>query len=351
MDADLNRDIQRERTPENFEQVRYVTDPKSGLRAYIAIHSTKHGPACGGCRLWTYVSAQAARADAMNLARGMSYKNALAELPLGGGKAVILKPKGQFDRAQLFKAFGRCVDTLGGAYVTAEDVGVTPKDMADIHTETAHVAGLLKGKNASGDPSPVTAEGVFRALRLAVAHRLGRTDLKGVRIAVQGLGHVGWRLAERLHAAEASLIVTDMDQALIARAVHRFGAQACEPDQIYDIPQDVFAPCALGGAVSKVVFPRLGAKVICGAANNQLASEGLGRMLLLKGILYVPDYAANAGGIINIAGEVTGRYDKTWVAQKLDGLEATVGSIIALSERHWRPTSQVADELARARLV
>jgi len=309
---------------DDHEGVHFFSDAKSGLQAVIAVHNTNRGPGAGGTRLWTYGDPKDAVADALRLSKAMSYKNAMADLELGGGKAVILRPKTKFDRIALFEAYGRAIDSISGKYITAEDVGVSPDDMRIIKTQTDFVAGLDEGPAASGDPSPVTAEGVFRSIKVAVAHELGLNSLKGLRVAVQGLGHVGYGLCEHLHGAGAQLIVADIN--------------------------DIFAPCALGGAVSEASLPDIRASIIAGAANNQLASPEMGEACRQRGILYAPDYVVNAGGIINVAAEVSGNFDPEWVKAKLDGLEETLKKVFTRAAERGVSTSLIADEMARARL-
>lgn len=334
----------------DHEDVHFFCDPDSSLRAIVAVHSTVLGPSAGGCRLWAYESPAAALTDVLRLSRAMSLKSAIAGLPLGGGKAVILKPAGAFDRRKLFAAFGRSVNRLGGRYITAEDVGVTVGDMEVIASETKHVAGLDKGKAASGDPSPNTAEGVFLALKLSVQRRLGRTDLSGLRVAVQGVGHVGYKLAAMLHKAGAKLIITDVDQGLLHRAEAEFGARIVEPAAIYDQDADVFSPCALGAVLNADTVKRLKAKVVVGAANNQLADETIADELRRREILHAPDYVANGGGIINVAAEVSGTYDPKWVDAKIAGLGATLNEVYDRAERERLPPSRVADMIAIERI-
>ena len=335
---------------DNHESVHTFTDAQSGLKAIIAIHSTRRGPAAGGCRIWSYDTSQAAMTDVLRLSRGMSYKNAMAGLNLGGGKAVIMRPKGDFDRQALFSAFGRAVDAVGGRYYTAEDVGVTTQDMGFVSAQTKYVAGLDAGKAASGDPSPVTADGVFRCIKLAVETKLN-TSLKGVRIAVQGLGHVGFDLCRRLDQAGVKLIVTDINAAVLKAAESQFGATIVAPDEIYSADADVYSPCALGATINLETIDQLKVDLIAGAANNQLHTENMGQDLHDRNILYCPDYVVNGGGIINIAGEIEGHYNPDWVEEKLQGLTQTLQDIVKLSGQTNRPTNEIADEMARERIA
>ncbi|MDG2530130.1 Leu/Phe/Val dehydrogenase [Caulobacter endophyticus] len=340
---------------EGHEGVHSFYDEKTGLKSIIAIHSTARGPAAGGCRMWDYASSEAALTDALRLSRGMSYKNAMADLDFGGGKAVIIGDSRKQKTPELFEAFGRAVDSLGGSYWTAEDVGVSPADLESTRKTTRYVAGLEGHAAASGDPSPVTAEGVFRGVRLCVERALGR-DLTGVKVAIQGVGHVGAYLAEKLHAAGAKLIIADVNQVALNEVAAKTGAEIVSTDAIFDVEADVFAPCALGGAISAATLPRLKVKVIAGGANNQLADAMIGQTVFDRGILYAPDYVINGGGIINVAAEIRaleagGAFDPQWVATKLDRLALTLGEVLDQSLAEKRPANLVADEIARARIA
>jgi leucine dehydrogenase len=339
---------------EGHEGVHAFSDEKSGLKTIIAVHSTARGPAAGGCRMWPYASAEAALEDALRLSRAMSYKNAMADLELGGGKSVIIGDARTQKTPALFEAFGRAVDAVGGRYWTAEDVGVSPADLAHARKATRYVAGLEGTPAASGDPSPVTAEGVFRGVQLCVRRRLNR-DLAGVTVAVQGVGHVGAYLAEKLHAAGAKLIITDVNQEALQRIAAKTGAQVVAPDAIFDVDAEVFAPCALGGAVNAETILRIKAPVIAGAANNQLSGQDVGRALHERGVLYAPDYVINGGGIINVAAEIRAleagsAFDPAWVDAKLARLMQTLEEVLVQAETERRPTGEVADEIARGRI-
>ncbi|GAA0790965.1 Leu/Phe/Val dehydrogenase [Marinobacterium sediminicola] len=272
-------------------------DPASGMKAIIAIHSTARGAAIGGCRFIHYAREQEAITDALRLARGMSYKAALAGLPHGGGKAVMIEPEGDYDRTALMQAFGRFVDQLGGRYITAMDSGTEVSDMDIIETATRYVSCT----SASGDPSPHTALGVFEGIRAAVLHRLERDSLAGLVISIQGLGHVGHALAAMLHEAGAKLIVADIDSARVQTCINQFGARAVAADEIYDVEADVFSPCGLGAILNAETIPRLKCSIVAGSANNQLAVDEDGNRLRARGILYAPDYVINAGGLIHVA--------------------------------------------------
>ena len=340
---------------EAHEGVHAFSDPASGLKAIIAVHSTARGPAAGGCRMWPYASAEAALEDALKLSRAMSYKNAMADIALGGGKAVIIGDSRTDKSPALFEAFGRAVERVGGRYWTAEDVGVSPDDLAHARKHTRYVAGLEGHAAASGDPSPVTAEGVFRGIGLCVRHAYGRGDLQGITVAVQGVGHVGAYLCDKLHAAGAKLVIADVNTAAVEAVAARTGAAVVAPEAIFDAPAEVFAPCALGGAITLETLDRLSARVIAGGANNQLASEAAGRALFERGLTYAPDYVINGGGIINVAGEIRaleadGAFDPAWVAGKLDRLMETLDEVLTRSSEERRPTHEIANAVARARI-
>jgi leucine dehydrogenase len=328
---------------DSHEQVVFANDPASGLRAIIAIHDTTLGPALGGCRIWSYDTESAALADVLRLSRGMSYKAALAALPLGGGKAVILTAPGRPKTAAMMRAMGAAVDRLAGRYVTAEDVGSSVEDMDAVATATPHVA----GRDADGgDPSPFTARGVFLCLKAAVRHRLGR-DLDGVHVAVKGLGHVGFGLAKFLHEAGARLTVADIDDARVARTQVAFGAAVAAVQGIAEVAADVFAPCALGGDLSEATIPQLGAGIVCGAANNQLATAEDDLRLARRGVLYCPDYLVNAGGLISVARRPLGLSPEA-VEAKLAALPRTLAEVLASAEREGSAPGIVADRIARA---
>ncbi|RAK63655.1 Glu/Leu/Phe/Val dehydrogenase dimerization domain-containing protein [Phenylobacterium kunshanense] len=340
---------------EGHEGVHAFHDEKSGLKAIIAVHSTARGPAAGGCRMWPYPTAADALEDALKLSRAMSYKNAMADLELGGGKSVIIGDSRTQKTPALFEAFGRAVQDLGGKYWTAEDVGVSVADLTHARRQTRFVAGLEGHPAASGDPSPVTAEGVFRGVRLCVQRALKR-DLDGVRVAIQGVGHVGGYLAQKLHAAGAKLVITDVNAELLRRVAAETGAEIVAPAAIFDVDCDVFAPCAMGGAVNLDTLPRIRARIIAGAANNQLADAETGQEVFRRGLLYAPDYVINGGGIINVAGEIRAlerdeAFDAAWVDAKLDRLALTLEEVLEQALRERRPTHEVANEIARARIA
>ena len=335
---------------DDHESVYFASDAASGLKAIIAVHSTHLGPSAGGTRFWSYADDMAAIKDALRLSKAMSYKNAMADIPHGGGKAVIMRPAGNFARDAVFTAYGRAVERLGGHYYAAEDVGVSPADMEMVKTQTNFVAGLTSGKNASGDPSPITADGVFRCLKVAAKEKLGARDLKGLRVAVQGLGHVGYVLCEHLSKAGAILIVADINTEAVKRAEAELGASACDPAAIHAADVDIFSPCALGGIINEASIGDIKASIVAGAANNQLASADMGEALRQSGILYCPDYVINAGGIINVAAELSGDFNPAWVEDKLGGIERTFQDILDAAKAENLPTNVVADRMARARI-
>ncbi|MDZ4365103.1 Glu/Leu/Phe/Val dehydrogenase [Brevundimonas sp.] len=339
----------------NHEGVHAFHDEKTGLKAIVAVHSTARGPACGGTRMWNYASAAEALEDVLRLSMGMSYKNAVADLEMGGGKSVIIGDARTQKTPELFQAFGRAVESLGGVYYAAEDVGVSVSDMAVARTQTSYVLGLKDGPEASGDPSPVTADGVYRST-LAVVRRLWKQDdLTGLTVAIQGIGHVGGYLAEKLAAAGASLVMTDVNTGLLAEVASRTGARIVAPDAIYDVQADIYAPCALGATLNAATLDRLSVKAVVGAANNQLATPEIGQALFERGVLYAPDYVVNGGGIINVASELRARqmgtaYDPAWVETKLARLIETFEEILDRSVTERRPTHQVADAVAEGRI-
>jgi leucine dehydrogenase len=328
------------------EGVHLFQDEVSGLRSIIAIHSTHLGPAAGGCRVWNYESEEQALQDALRLSRGMTYKNALAGLHAGGGKAVIMAPPGRFDRAQLFEAFGRAVDRLGGRYITAEDVGSTVQDMETVASQTSHVAGLPPDSpsSAGGDPSPWTALGVFLSIQAAVQYKLDRS-LDGVTVAVQGLGNVGFHLCQYLHGAGANLIVADLSEQRLIAAKDRFEAKIVSVENIHKAGAYVFAPCALGGGLSAATIPELQARIVCGAANNQLADAADGALLRDRGILYCPDYVVNSGGIINVMAEHAG-HDTASVELQIQQIPSRLMEIMERAAHQNAPTNLVADTMA-----
>jgi len=331
------------------EQLVLWTEPRFGYRGIIALHDTSLGPGLGGTRFWNYADEQSAVVDALRLARGMTYKAAVTGLALGGGKSVIWgdpKVRGA-DREMVFRAHGRAVESLGGRYITAEDVGTSPADMAYIALETDHVVGL---EGTSGDPSPVTAYGVYRGIKAAAKARYGDDSLDGLHIAVQGLGSVGYHLCEDLHTEGARLTVTDIDAARIERVVGEFDAVAVVPDAIFDVDADVFTPCALGSILNNATIPRLKVDIVAGAANNQLANTVQhGRALQEAGILYAPDYVINAGGLINVYGELQG-WTREQSRAKAGEIYDTLLRVFDLAEAEGVSPGEAAGRVAEQRI-
>lgn len=329
------------------EQISFFQEPSSGYRGIIAIHDTTLGPALGGTRFWEYATDREAVIDALRLARGMTYKAAVAGLNLGGGKSVILGNNRTTRRETIFRAHGRHVESLGGRYITAEDVGTSPGDMEYVHAETRFVVGLI-GK--SGDPSPVTAYGVYRGMKACARHRWGSDALRGKTVAVQGVGHVGYYLCELLHGDGANLIVTDIDAARVKRVTGEFGARAVPPDDIYAVKAEIFAPCALGGIINDDTLSRLGFEIVAGGANNQLAEERHGDELERRAITYAPDYVINGGGLINVNAELNG-----WTADrarnKAGEIYDTILRVFEIAAEEQIPSYRAADRLAEQRIA
>jgi len=334
---------------QGHESIHKFFDPKTGLRAIIAIHSTALGPAAGGCRMWQYESEAAASRDALRLSRGMTYKNAMAGLPMGGGKAVILVDPEFPPSDDLFHAFGRCVDSLGGRYITAEDVGISVENMRLVKQVTDFVAGLPPAEgSAGGDPSPWTADGVFLGLREAVKHRLGSDTLDKLNVAVQGVGKVGYDLCRQLHAAGANLVVSDVNEQNLSRARTDFGVRVVSPDQILFEDVDVLSPCAMGAILDADSIPNIKATVIGGAANNQLATEADGQSLFDRNILYAPDYVINGGGIISVSMEYMGDKTEADVHAQIALIPGRLADIFVAAENQQTPTNIIADSMAES---
>lgn len=333
-------------TGTDHERVVLCRDPEAGYRSVIAIHSTAAGPAVGGTRYWTYSTEQEAVTDALRLSRGMTFKNLMAGLPLGGGKSVVLREAGHTggDREAIFRAHGRAIDRLGGLYTAGEDVGTSPADMEILRRETPHVAGLL------GDPSPDTAHGVVRAMRAAALHRWGREDLAGRTVAIQGCGNVGFHLARELVAAGARLRVADLDPGRVRRTVEATAAEAVDPGEIQSVEADIFAPCALGGILNAETIPGLRVEIVAGAANNQLWEDEDGGRLGDWGILYVPDYVANAGGVIGGCREILGWSDAE-TSERIERIYDTLSQVLRLARAEGIPPHAAADRLAGERLA
>ncbi len=336
----------------DHERVVLCRDAEAGYRAVIAIHSTVAGPAVGGTRLWSYPREADAVTDALRLSRGMTYKNVLAGLPLGGGKAVILAGAGTPDgagREAMLRAHGRAIERLGGQFSTAEDVGTNPADMAVLRRETRHVAGLPDGSGGSGDPSPRTAHGVVRAIRAAALHRWGSDELAGRTVTIQGCGNVGYHLAVELSAMGVRLRVCDVDPGRVLRVTTATGAESLPPDEIFSAEADLFAPCALGGILDEETVPRLRVEIVAGAANNQLRDSGDGDRLRARGILYAPDYVVNAGGVIGGAPELLG-WSEDETPARIDGIYDTLLAVLRRAEAEGVSPHTAADRLAEERL-
>ena len=327
---------------DDHEQVVFCSDEASGLKAIIAIHNTKLGPAIGGCRMWNYASDEEALVDALRLSKGMTYKNAMAGLTMGGGKSVIIGDAKTIKSEALFKAFGEALNRLNGRYLSAEDVNITTDDIAITNTVTPFVTGT-EGK--SGNPGPFTALGTFLGIKASVKHKLNRDDLTGLKVAVQGLGSVGYGLCEHLHKAGAILFVTDINQAALDKAATQLNATIVGLDEIYDQDVDVYAPCALGASINDNTISRLKAKIVAGCANNQLAEKRHDQALVDNGILYAPDYVINAGGIINVSFEEDYCIEKS--TKKVEEIYDTLLDVFTKADEQNRPTGIIADEMAR----
>ena len=333
---------------DHHESVHFFSDPHSGLRTIIAVHSTALGPAAGGCRRWTYASDDIALTDVLQLSRGMTYKNAVAGLPFGGGKAVILASDKAPRTDRLFEAFGRAVQSLDGRYITAEDVGVSVDDMRVVRGATEFVSGLPQsGDSAGGDPSPWTALGVFLGIKAAAAARLGTNSLDGLRVAVQGVGHVGLYLCRMLHEAGAKLVIADVDNASLRSVCESMPAELASPQDILFSDVDVLAPCALGNVLNSETVPRIKAKIVAGAANNQLAAPEDGTRMAEAGILYAPDYVINAGGVISVAHEYLGQSSEQQVRAEVSKIPLRLRDIFDEAVARGLPTNALADDLAR----
>lgn len=339
---------------DQHEQVSFFHDAQTGLKAIIAVHSTHLGPALGGCRMWAYDNDEQAISDVLRLSRGMTYKAAITGLPLGGGKSVIIGDSRKMKTPDMMRAMGRAVQTFGGRYIIAEDVGSTVEDMNSIHKETQHVVGVAHDGQGSGDPSPYTAYGVYVGLKAAVKNRLGKADMRGLKVSVQGLGNVGYNLCKHLAKDGAQLYVTDVQADRMDLAKKELGATPVALQEIYTADVDVFAPCALGAILNDETLPKIKAKVIAGAANNQLAEARHGDVLRDMKILYAPDYLINAGGLISVYYEHEGRtsgksHDKAQVNGLIEKIEQTVESIFKKAEQENISTAQAADRIAEQR--
>ena len=331
----------------NHEEVVFAQDEETGLQALIAVHNGSRGPGTGGTRLWSYDNFESAASDVLRLSMGMTYKNAMAELPFGGGKAVILAPKKfKTNRAGFMRAFGRAVESLEGRYCTAEDVGTSCDDMAEVAKSTRHTFGL---QDTSGDPSPFTARGVMLGIQESVRGVYSTDSLKDIRVLVQGVGHVGYHLCRLLHERGAQLVVSDVNEVAIARCEQHFGVEVVAPDKIFDTQMDVYAPCALGATVNERSLSQMKCRVIAGAANNQLDQDYTAKLVQEAGILYAPDYVINAGGIINIACEHTQKYDAELATQMVDKIQDRIREIFVRAKVTGETTLAVAAEMAKER--
>ena len=333
------------------EEVVFCNDKDTGLKAIIAIHNTTIGPALGGCRMWSYETDEDALKDVLRLSRGMSYKAAIAGLNLGGGKAVIIGDSKTDKNEILFRSFGRFVQGLAGRYITAEDVGTSVKDMEWVRTETRYVTGISRALGGSGDPSPVTALGTFSGIKATVKKQLGKDSLFGLKVGVQGVGHVGYHLCRYLTREGVELFVTDIDDASIKRVVEEFGAKVINLDEIYESDIDIYAPCALGATLNDETIPKLRCSIVAGAANNQLQKEDIhAKMLKDRGILYAPDYAINAGGLINCANEIEGYNRERAFRQAEEGIYDTLMEIFKRAEAEDVTTHNAASKVAEKRM-
>ncbi|MEZ5464680.1 MAG: Glu/Leu/Phe/Val dehydrogenase dimerization domain-containing protein [Lysobacteraceae bacterium] len=332
------------------EEVVFCHNKDAGLKAIIAIHNTVLGPALGGTRMWAYKTEQDALNDVLRLSRGMTYKAAVAGLNLGGGKAVIIGDPNKDKSEALFRAFGRYVASLNGRYITAEDVGIDVNDMEFVLKETEYVTGVHQVHGGSGDPSPFTAYGTLQGLLASLNKQYGNEDVGKYSYAVQGVGHVGFEYVKLLREAGAKVFVTDINEEAVQRCVDEYGCEAVGLDDIYDCDVDVYSPCALGGTVNENTLDRIKAKVICGAANNQLATDEIGDELTRRGLVYAPDYAVNAGGLMNVSIEFDG-YNRERAMRMMRGIYYNVGKIFQIADRDSIPTYKAADRMAEERIA
>lgn len=340
---------------DHHEQVVFCHDQATGLKAIIAIHNTHLGPALGGCRMYPYASEEEALNDVLRLSKGMTYKSAIANLPLGGGKSVIIGDPRSDKTPDLMRAMGTAVERLGGRYIVAEDSGTNVEDMLLLGEITKHVSGIAEkcdaeGNCRSGDPSPMTARGTFAGIQAAVKHRLGRADMEGVRVAIQGVGSVGHHLAKLLHDAGAKIFVADINRSAVEQMVVELGATAVANEAIYDQDVDVFSPCAMGAIINDQTIPRLRASIVAGAANNQLAEKSHGQALATKGILYAPDYVINAGGVIDVCYERSSMAQEQIIKQ-VDAIGETLHEIFTRAEAQHKSTYELADQIAEERFA
>ena len=335
----------------NHEQVVFCTEEKSNLRAIIAIHSTTLGPALGGTRMWTYASDEEALGDALRLSRGMTYKAAIAGLNLGGGKGVIIGDPNKDKTETLFRTYGRFIEGLAGRYITAEDVGTSVHDMELVRMETKYVTGIDRALGGGGDPSPVTAYGVYHGMKACMKELTGSESLDGKKVAVQGAGNVASSVCEHLAKEGAKLTITDIYEKKAKVLAERTKGKYVHPDAIYDVDADIFCPCALGAIINDETAPRLKVKIIAGGANNQLANEKRhGQMLIERGIMYAPDYAINAGGLISVANELEGHH-RDRALKQAEGIFDSITRIFAIAKKENIPTYEASNRLAEERIA
>ena len=335
----------------NHEQLVFCQDNETGLRSIIAIHNTTLGPAVGGTRMWAYGTEEEAMTDALRLSRGMTYKNALAGLNIGGGKAVIIGDARKQKSEALMRRFGKFVNSCGGKYITAEDVGISTRDMEYVRLETKHVVGLPEYLGGSGDPSPVTAYGVYMGMKASQKELSGNDSLSGKKVVVQGVGHVGEYLVEHLVKEGADVTICDIYEDRVNAVVKKYGVKAVDAKDVYDVPMDIYSPCALGATINDDTLDRLKCSIVCGAANNQLKDEKVhGQEVLKRGILYAPDYLVNAGGIINCYWEIVG-YNRNAALAQAEGIYQTALNIFNISKTNTIPTYLAANQLAEARIA
>ncbi len=335
----------RELPVDGWHKVVHFTDEKTGLNAIISVHDATLGPACGGCRIFPYENFEAALEDVKNLSRGMTFKNALGGIPFGGGKAVIIADAKKDKTPELLRSFGEAVASLDGLYYTAEDSGVTEADMQTIRSVTKYAAGIDAG-GVGGNPSPFTSRGVWRGVQAAARHKLGAQSLKGVRVAILGVGAVGMELGRLIHEEGGELVVADVNQAAVDEACDRFGATAVAPEDAIAADVDVFAPCALGGSINKDSIDRLKAKIVAGAANNQLKTRDMDQNLFDRGVLYAPDYVINAAGVISVGLEILGTWTEDGLSKRIDKIDDTLTNIFKRADEDKRPTGAIADVMA-----
>lgn len=345
----MNLDLFEVMQQEGHEALHFFSDPKSGLRALIAIHSTKLGPALGGCRMWPYRGVEEAIRDALRLSKAMTYKAAVADLPLGGGKTVVIGDPTKEKTEGLLHALGQCVESLNGRYLIAEDVGMTVEDMETIRRSTSHVTGCGREKGGSGDPTIMTAVGVLEGIKVCFEEVFGNSSLKGRAVAVQGVGKVGAYLAELLHREGAKLYLTDLEPDRLRQTAVPLNATLTSPEEIYSVPCDLFAPCALGGVINDRTLGLLRCRIVAGAANNQLECGDHGSQLYKQGVLYAPDYVINAGGLINLACEIDG-YNPDKALDRVRGIADILRKVFTLSRQEGIAPHEASEQMALARL-